>query len=315
MNTKHCVRGAMASVVLAAALFGGASTASAATLDASHVVTVSASSHSGYQVLAADSGGSSNSGDSAGKKTADAEKALKTQVYKDISGNQYQLDGGGTVLGSDVMTDTGDINDAIYGQMSKKGQSEFINDLVVNTKKYTDPTAEDYTTELATEGVDQSTADNWFTELRSHKGVGSKMLTEILKGGVRADLSAGSRWFAPFSGPLSSFLGFMAIVVISFMGIRSIVDLSYIAIPYFQTAMDRVGDGKEGGKSIKLVSNAAKKAVEVAESGEKNPIVVYFTKAALEYIFLALAILFLCFNYMWDLAGLVMDGGMGLLGY
>ena len=254
-----------------------------------------------------------------------ATTALKREVSSQIKGNTYQLQGGGFVQGSDLMNSSGQVNDAVYTQLNNKAQNQFVNDIVTNTNILTDPNNPRYNSSLAkSDGVDQSTASNWFKELRSNSGIGSAMLTATLKDGVYADLNTGGEWFRPFQGPLSSFLGFMCIVVISLMGIRSILDLSYISLPFFQAGYDKIegGSGGGGGASggggssggFKMVSTAARTAVQEAESGA-NPIWAYFKKAALEYVVLGLAILFLCFNYMWDLAGVVMDAGMGLLGF
>lgn len=263
------------------------------------------------------------SGNNAGDSNAQANKALRSTVSKDLAGNQYDLEGGGTVNGSDVISPEGDINNAILGQLSSKAQGQFTKDLVATTDKYTNPSAPEYNPSLAkSNGVDETTAANWFQELRSKSGIGSQMLTEILKKGVYADITTGSKWFRPFSGPLSTFLGFLAIAIISLMGVRSIMDLSYISIPFFQSAYTAAGLTGEGGasgsggstRSFKLVSTHAVNAVKAGEEG-KNAVFFYFRKAAVEYLVLFLAILFLCFNYWWEIVGAASDGFMGVFGF
>lgn len=296
---------------------GAAMAAPAHSTPAPAVHSVSTVAHSASTVLPM------TGGNNAGDSNAQANKALRSTVSKDLAGNQYDLEGGGTVNGSDVISPEGDINNAILGQLSSKAQGQFTKDLVATTDKYTNPSAPDYNPSLAkSNGVDETTASNWFQELRSKSGIGSQMLTEILKKGVYADITTGSKWFKPFSGPLSTFLGFLAIAIISLMGVRSIMDLSYITIPFFQsayTAAGLTGEGGAGGsggstRSFKLVSTHAVNAVKAGEEG-KNAVFFYFRKAAMEYLVLFLAILFLCFNYWWEIVGVASDGFMGVFGF
>jgi len=102
-------------------------------------------------------------GNSAGDSNAQANKALRSTVSKDLAGNQYDLEGGGTVNGSDVISPEGEINNAILSQMSSKSQGQFTKDLIATTDKYTNPTAKDYNPSLAkSNGVDESEGLNGY---------------------------------------------------------------------------------------------------------------------------------------------------------
>ena len=255
-------------------------------------------------------------GNGAGNATQEADKALRTTVAKDLAGNTYQLSGGGTVNGSDIIKPEGTINQAIYEQLTSSAQSQFANDLMAKTDSYTEPTAQDYTPSLAkSAGVSSETKQNWFKELRSNSGLGSKLLTSTLARGVYADLDGGARWFAPFSGPLSTALGFLAILILAGTTISAVIDLAYISIPAFQVLSDAVanggGNGSGGGgglrqASTKLVSTAARKAVEAEENGQ-NAVWVYFKKAFMKYLMVGLALCFLAYNLLWSLVGTAMD--------
>lgn len=255
-------------------------------------------------------------GNGAGNATQEADKALRTTVAKDLAGNTYQLSGGGTVNGSDIIKPEGTINQAIYEQLTSSAQSQFANDLMAKTDSYTEPTAQDYTPSLAkSAGVSSETKQNWFKELRSNSGLGSKLLTSTLARGVYADLDGGARWFAPFSGPLSTALGFLAILILAGTTISALIDLAYISIPTFQVLSDAVanggGNGSGGGgglrqASAKLVSTAARKAVEAEENGQ-NAAWVYIKKAFMKYLMVGLALCFLAYNLLWSLVGTAMD--------
>lgn len=255
-------------------------------------------------------------GNGAGNATQEADKALRTTVAKDLAGNTYQLSGGGTVNGSDIIKPEGTINQAIYEQLTSSAQSQFANDLMAKTDSYTEPTAQDYSPSLAkSAGVNSETKQNWFKELRSNSGLGSKLLTSTLARSVYADLDGGARWFAPFSGPLSTLLGFTAILILAGTTISAVIDLAYITIPAFQVLSDAVanggGNGSGGGgglrqASAKLVSTAARKAVEAEENGQ-NAVWVYFKKAAGKYLAVGFTLCFLAYNLLWSLVGTAMD--------
>lgn len=302
-------RAALATLFLAVAPIVATTTAATAapvTAPASASISVTASTG---VLPAAD-------GNGAGNATQEADKALRTTVAKDLAGNTYQLSGGGTVNGSDIIKPEGTINQAIYEQLTSSAQSQFANDLMAKTDSYTEPTAQDYSPSLAkSAGVTSETKQNWFKELRSNSGLGSKLLTSTLSRGVYADLDGGARWFAPFSGPLSTALGFLAILILAGTTISAVIDLAYITIPAFQVLSDAVanggGNGNGGGgglrqASAKLVSTAARKAVEAEENGQ-NAVWVYFKKAAGKYLAVGFTLCFLAYNLLWSLVGTAMD--------
>lgn len=302
-------RAALATLFLAVAPIVATTTAATAapvTVPASASISVTASTG---VLPAAD-------GNGAGNATQEADKALRTTVAKDLAGNTYQLSGGGTVNGSDIIKPEGTINQAIYEQLTSSAQSQFANDLMAKTDSYTEPTAQDYSPSLAkSSGVSSETKQNWFKELRSNSGLGSKLLTSTLSRGVYADLDGGARWFAPFSGPLSTALGFLAILILAGTTISAVIDLAYITIPAFQVLSDAVanggGNGNGGGgglrqASAKLVSTAARKAVEAEENGQ-NAVWVYFKKAAGKYLAVGFTLCFLAYNLLWSLVGTAMD--------
>lgn len=304
-------RAALATLFLAVAPIVATTTAAAAapvTAPASASISVTAPTTVGV-LPAAD-------GNGAGNATQEADKALRTTVAKDLAGNTYQLSGGGTVNGSDIIKPEGTINQAIYEQLTSSAQSQFANDLMAKTDSYTEPTAQDYSPSLAkSAGVNSETKQNWFKELRSNSGLGSKLLTSTLARGVYADLDGGARWFAPFSGPLSTLLGFTAILILAGTTISAVIDLAYITIPAFQVLSDAVanggGNGSGGGgglrqASAKLVSTAARKAVEAEENGQ-NAVWVYFKKAAGKYLAVGFTLCFLAYNLLWSLVGTAMD--------
>ena len=303
-------RAALATLFLAVAPIVATTTAATAapvTAPASASISVTAPTTVGV-LPAAD-------GNGAGNATQEADKALRTTVAKDLAGNTYQLSGGGTVNGSDIIKPEGTINQAIYEQLTSSAQSQFANDLMAKTDSYTEPTAQDYSPSLAkSSGVSSETKQNWFKEIRSNSGLGSKLLTSTLSRGVYADLDGGARWFAPFSGPLSTALGFLAILILAGTTISAVIDLAYITIPAFQVLSDAVtnggGNGNGGGglrqASAKLVSTAARKAVEAEENGQ-NAVWVYFKKAAGKYLAVGFTLCFLAYNLLWSLVGTAMD--------
>ena len=277
-----------------------------ATTTAATAAPVTAPASASISVTAATGTLPAADGNGAGNATQEADKALRTTVAKDLAGNSYQLSGGGTVNGSDIIKPEGTINQAIYSQLTSSAQNQFANDLMAKTDS----------------GVSTETKQNWFKELRSNSGLGSKLLTATLSRGVYADLDGGARWFAPFSGPLSTFLGFLAILILAGTTISAVIDLAYITIPAFQMLSDAVanggGDGGNGAggalrkASAKIVSTQARKAVEAEENGQ-NAVWFYFKKAFWKYLAVGFALCFLAYNLMWSLVGTAMDLVTGAL--
>ena len=69
---------------------------------------------------------------------------------------------------------------------------------------------------------------------------------------VTADYARAWSWFAPFSGFVSTVLGFMAIIIVVLLGLTTVIDLAFLGIPPLQVMLLPSGGGKP-----KFVSNEA----------------------------------------------------------
>lgn len=77
---------------------------------------------------------------------------------------------------------------------------------------------------------------------------------------VNGDYVSALRWFKPFSGGISTLLGFMAILITVLLSVAILVDTAYIALSPFRVALDNTD-----GSKPKIISNEAFMSVRDSE--------------------------------------------------
>lgn len=119
-----------------------------------------------------------------------------------------------------------------------------------------------------------------------------------LKQDVDADFIEARKWFEPFSGPISTFMGFCCIVIFSGLAISIVFDVVYLNIPLIQPLLER---GEEDKKPWG-VSNEAWKANKIVNEGntDKSAMSIYL-KRRIPVFFLTAAIL------AWLISGKIYD--------
>lgn len=254
-------------------------------------------------------GGSSN--------TTAAQQQLYADVSKKVSGNSYNLEGGGTVQGSNLLGTNGTISEAVYSRLDSKSQNRFINDMVTASNQLTDPSRDDYDASAATKPYDRSTVQNWFRDLQSQGGLGSQLLTALMTD-VKPDIVSAHGVLQPFKGPMNTLMGIFAVLTMMFLGLSITLDIFYISIPFFQNMMDAGGQGRGGSGStsgtggdskfgsIKLISAPARTAAGLAEEG-KEPMWYYIKKRFITFLALGIALLYLVVGQLWPLVGGLID--------
>ena len=203
--------------------------------------------------------------DSIADATADeqAKRNLTTYVYGQMSQNKYAVDGGGTLSGSDLFegspTDGYDLNEDEFQTLTSAAQQEVVADIAENSNAAVDSDQAD--------GVSESTVQNWWKELQSKDGVGSKFLNEILKN-TKPDFVTANAIYAPFSGLVGTIMGLIAVLLMASLGIVIVSDIAYIALPPVRNLVAD-DDGDRRGHKIaksKLFSHDAIYAVQCAEN-------------------------------------------------
>lgn len=106
-----------------------------------------------------------------------------------------------------------------------------------------------------------------------------------------SELSAAYNWFVPFTGPLSTILGFLAIVIFAFLGLSIVIDTSYLSIGAFRSILEGFNDD---GKPKFVSVEAYEIAIEGDNTGYggnyRNPLIVYIKRRS--GIFIVAGILF-----------------------
>ena len=247
--------------------------------------------------------------------TEQAESNLTTNIYNKLADKEYVLEGGGSVKGKELFNkerssaESGtryDVNDDQFQDLTEKERRKFTEDLVREANE-----------QVGENGVTTSTVQGLLQKLQTKKGMGSKLLNEIMKD-TKPDFVKAGGIYRPFSGIVGTTLGIIAILIMAGVGITVVLDLAYIVVPFFRNFMDSRGDGGGSGGGFKLISDEAKAAVESSGGqggGYRSPIGAYLKHRIIGLILLGLALLYLVQGQIYILVGYIMDLVQGFLGF
>lgn len=251
------------------------------------------------------------------KGDSQAQQNLSTEVHTVISSKEYEMEGGGTLKGSQLLvkTENGmyDLEKSEYEKLNSKGRNALASDIVDATN--------DAVENGDKTGVTDETASNWMKHLQQNPGFGSKILQETLKN-TGPDLVTANKIYQPFSGLISILLGLGAIAIFAVLGIVIVADIAYITIPPFRmiTGGDDGGGGGGGGGKSKIVSTQAVNAVQAEENSggdgkQKSALGTYFKTRVISLIILGLCLVYLIQGQIYVLIGWILDLLNGFLGF
>lgn len=250
-----------------------------------------------------------------------AQQNLSTEVHTVISSNSYEMEGGGTLKGSQLLvkSENGlyDLDKTEYAKLNSKGRNALASDIVNATN--------DAVENGEKTGVTEETASNWLKHLQQNPGFGSKILQETLKN-TGPDFVTANQIYQPFSGLISTILGLGAILIFAFLGLVIVCDIAYITIPPFRLVMGGDSDGGGGmgggggGAKSKLVSAQAVNAVQAEENSggdgkQKSALGTYFKTRIVSLIVLGLCLVYLIQGQIYVLIGWLLDLLNGFLGF
>ena len=263
---------------------------------------------------------------SSGSGTAAADKQLQQYVYKEMSGNSYSLNGGGSVMGTDLFTNSGDgyfqVNPGTFQELDKKSQDAFVADLARNAESAYNP--QNPTKQAETPLVSRDTATKWFKELQDNPGVGSRMLTEMLSNN-KPDFIGAQSILSPFQNFLNIGLGVIAMLIMIGLGFVILFDIAFIVIPPFRLFVGedggRGGNEQGGNAIVKRVTSVSQDAMAAVKKSEENDggtaaaLGFYLKKRIAGLLLLGLVLLLLVQGQIFNTVGMFMDlvGGLPVL--
>lgn len=209
-----------------------------------------------------------------------------------------------------------------FNFMGKGSASNGNTTVVLNMKEYTGDlvSAEDRKEIISTalEAIKDSNNLAQYDKNRLYNFIESQdnataSLVRQLSTDVNANFASAYAWFKPASGPLSTFLGLLALALFIGLTTSIIIDLSYLIIPLVHWALTSAS--KE--EKPKIVSNEAYLAVQEAEknsnANKTTYLAIYIRKKAFQIVILAICILYLAGGKIYNLISWVIDAFQGLV--
>jgi hypothetical protein len=237
-------------------------------------------------------------------------KYEKEQVTTDAQGTSSSS----YAYANDLVGVDGTLNVDVYQKLDSSAQRAFLQDYNSAAETVRD--------------TDESYSDNdyqdWLSELQQKDGVGSKLMTTLLKN-TKPDFATANRIYEPFSGTVGTVLGLIAVLLMAALAIVMVLDLSYIAIPFVRNLLDGGADEGNGGNGVKsrFVSWEAYSAVQQVEGGQGNSgqqgsenkaaVGIYFKKRVVMLLILGICLLYLVQGEIFTLVGYFIDIVSGFL--
>lgn len=252
----------------------------------------------------------------------DTSKTTDTNMYK--GSNLYDKQGGGTYSWTDLVTTDGLVS-GNFTNLTSSAKEELLTDMnqLADNKISDDETKAVNNGKKSRSQVTDQTKSNWLVNLQQCNGVGTQLMNTILQN-TKPDYATANRIYEPFSGIVGTCLALGAILIMAFLGITMVLDLSYIGIPAFRMM---VGGDDKGGKDgkPKFISWEAVSAVTQAEGGNggsgqdgssnKVAVGIYFKKRVIMLIVLGVCLLYLISGQIYTLVSWILDLVSGFLGF
>ena len=137
-------------------------------------------------------------------------------------------------------------------------------------------------------------------------------LVRQLSEDVNADFAEAYSWFKPFTGGISTVLGFLSLVIFALIGIMMVIDIAYLAIPPFKAILD-----KPSGEQPKFVSKEAFHAIKETEKNNqeyKSAMSLYLKLKVKQLIVLGICLLYLVGGKIYILISTFFDSFSGVIG-
>lgn len=251
--------------------------------------------------------------------TTSAEQAqisLTTKVHSTLQGNKYSVEGGGFLSGDDLLvgsaTDGYDLDESQFNRLTSDAQTSLVNDIAKASNEAVETES--------SKGVSESTVQDWWKQLQSKKGAGSKFLNVILEN-TKPDFVTANQIYKPFSGLVSTIMGIVAVIGMGLLGIVLVTDIFYIVLPPFRLLVPDSDSADSKKRRSLLVSNDAIYAVKCAEEStdsggsKKQALGIYLKRRVVMLIILGICLMYLVSGSIFTLVGYILDLVSGFLGF
>ena len=252
----------------------------------------------------------------AASEEARARDSLTVAVHSSMIGKSYEVEGGGSLDGGDlfVKNDSNgyDLDEAAFQSLTSSAQSDVVS-AIASASNAT----------IGTNGVTESTVQNWWKQLQTLDGVGTKFLNTILQN-TKPDFVTANAIYQPFSGVVGTVLGLIAVLLMAFLGIVMVADIAYIALPPVRNLVADDNGDRSGHKiaKSKIFSHDAIYAVQCAENdtdggsgGGKQALGIYLKRRIVMLIVLGICLMYLVQGQIYVFVGWVLDLLSGFLGF
>lgn len=129
---------------------------------------------------------------------------------------------------------------------------------------------------------------------------------KYLKTDVSADFVEAKEWFEPFSGPISSVLGFLSILIFVFLALSIMFDLCYMLLPGFQFILER-GEPHKRPFGVSVEAWKTTRYFESNSDDNRSILTVYLQKRIPSMFLIALSLGYLISGKIYDLLVFCMD--------
>lgn len=261
----------------------------------------------------------------------------KTSTNYEFSQNNYKMSDGGyavwyTIWNQDatVTANTGSGSNSLlsstYESLTAGAKQNFLEDAFTLANAMADDTAYKAKNGMVTgdSEVTDETVSDFLTAMQNCSGMGSTLLASILQN-TKPDFVTANRWYKPFSGPVSSVIGLLCILIVALLGLSMALDIFYITIPFVQLALDdNDSDGNNNSRLSKLVSSSARSAVKTQVDGggsdgqsgsnNKSALATYAKGRWKEMLLLGVCLLYLVSGNIYSLVSQFINLMSGFLG-
>lgn len=227
----------------------------------------------------------------------------------------YILEGGGTATYSQcVDAETGQPT-STFAKLTEASKEDCLSDMIGYADKAVELGSVAGSGVTAADGVTEDTKTSWLQDIQSCDGVGTQLMNTLLQN-TKPDYVTANKIYEPFSGVVGTVMALGAILIMAFLGITMVLDLSYIGIPAFRLVMG----GGEGKDKPKIISHEAISAVNQAENGdggktEKVAVGIYFKKRVIMLVILGVCLLYLIQGQIFTLVSWILNLLSGFLGF